>query len=154
MSASSLMFYVAFRSEVQTEPMIKHALSLGKQVIVPITDMKNKRLLLSQIKDLDEDLAPGTWGIREPKPGKVRPVAFSDIDVVVTPGLAFSEQGWRIGYGGGFYDRLLSESQKKAYALSFEMQMLPEIPFIAGQDVRVNCIVTEKRIIMCDTIQA
>jgi len=139
---------------VQTEPMIKQALSLGKQVIVPITDMKNKRLLLSQIKDLDEDLAPGTWGIREPKTGKVRPVAYSDIDVVVTPGLAFSEKGWRIGYGGGFYDRLLSESRKKAYALSFEMQMLPEVPFIAGQDVPVNYIVTEKRVIMCDKMQA
>jgi 5-formyltetrahydrofolate cyclo-ligase len=134
--------------------MIKHALSLDKQVIVPITDMKNKRLLLSQIKDLDEDLAPGTCGILEPKPGKIRPVAYSDIDVVVAPGLAFSEQGWRIGYGGGFYDRLLRESQKKAYALSFEMQMLPEIPYVAGQDVPVNYIITEKRVIRCDKIQA
>ena len=153
MSASSLMFYVSFRSEVRTEPMIRHALSLGKQVIVPITDLKNKRLQLSQIKDFDEDLAPGTWGILEPKPGKIRPVAYSDIDVVVTPGLAFSEQGWRIGYGGGFYDRLLSESRKKAYALSFEMQMLPEIPFIAGQDVPVNYIITEKRVINCKKIK-
>ena len=153
MSASSLMFYVSFRSEVRTEPMIRHALSLGKQVIVPITDLKNKRLQLSQIKDFDEDLAPGTWGILETKPGKIRPVAYSDIDVVVTPGLAFSEQGWRIGYGGGFYDRLLSESRKKAYALSFEMQMLPEIPFIAGQDVPVNYIITEKRVINCKKIK-
>jgi len=153
MSASSLMFYVSFRNEVRTEPMIKHALSLGKQVIVPITDLKNKRLQLSQIKDFDEDLAPGTWGILEPKPGKIRPVAYSDIDVVVTPGLAFSEQGWRIGYGGGFYDRLLSESRKKAYALFFEMQMLPEIPFIAGQDVPVNYIITEKRVINCKKIK-
>jgi 5-formyltetrahydrofolate cyclo-ligase len=153
-SASSLMFYVSFRSEVQTEPMIRHALSLGKQVIVPLTDMQNKRLRLSQIKDFDEDLAPGTWGILEPKPGKIRPIAYSDIDFVVAPGLAFSEQGWRIGYGGGFYDRLLRKSRKKAYALSFEMQMLAEVPFIAEQDVRVNYIVTEKRIIMCDKMQA
>ena len=153
MSASSLMFYVSFRSEVRTEPMIKHALSLGKQVIVPVTDMKNKRLLLSQLKDFDEDLAPGTWGILEPKPEKRRPVEYSNIDVVVAPGLAFSEKGWRIGYGGGFYDRLLSESRKKAYALSFEMQMLPEIPFIAGQDVPVNYIITEKRVINCKKIK-
>ena len=65
-----------------------------------------------------------------------------------------TEDAWRIGYGGGFYDRLLRESKKKACALSFEMQMLPEVPFIAGQDVQVNCIVTEKRVIMCDTIKA
>ena len=154
MSASSLMFYVSFRSEVHTEPMIRHALSLGKQVIVPLTDMKNKRLQLSHLKDFDNDLAHGTWGISEPKPDKIRLVDYRDIDVVVTPGLAFSEQGWRIGYGGGFYDWLLRESKKKACALSFEMQMLTEVPFIAGQDVPVNCIVTEKRIIMCDTIKA
>ena len=149
MSASSLMFYVSFRSEVQTEPMIKHALSLGKQVIVPITDSKNKRLLLSQLKDIDEDLAPGSWGIREPKHGKIRPIDYNDIDVVVAPGLAFSEQGWRIGYGGGYYDQLLRDSRKKAYALSFEMQILPQVPFIAGQDVQVDYIITEKRVIVC-----
>jgi 5-formyltetrahydrofolate cyclo-ligase len=152
MSAASLMFYVSFSSEVQTEPMIRHALSLGKQVIVPLTDMKNKRLQLSYLKDFDNDLAPGTWGISEPKPDKIRPVDYRAIDVVVTPGLAFSEQGFRLGYGGGFYDRLLRESGKKAYALCFEMQMLPEVPCIAGQDVRVNCIVTEKRIIKCDNM--
>ena len=150
MSASSLMFYVSFRSEVRTEPMIRHALSLGKQVIVPITDLKNKRLQLSQIKDFDEDLAPGTWGILEPKPGKIRPVAYSDIDVVVTPGLAFSEQGWRIGYGGGFYDRLLRESKIKAYALAFEIQIISgDIPHNPERDVPVDYIVTEKRVIVC-----
>ena len=150
MSASSLMFYVSFRSEVQTEPMIRHALSLGKQVIVPLTDMKNKRLLLSQLKDFDEDLAPGIWGILEPKPEKIRPVEYSDVDIVVTPGAAFSEKGWRIGYGGGFYDRLLRESQKKAYALSFEMQIISgDIPHNPERDVPVDYIVTEKRVIVC-----
>ena len=110
--------------------------------------------MLSQLEDIEEDLAPGTWGIREPRPGKIRPVAYNDIDIVVAPGLAFSEQGWRIGYGGGFYDRLLRESKKKAFALAFEMQMLTEVPFIAGQDVPVNSIVTEKRTVRCDTIKA
>ena len=150
MSASSLMFYVSFRSEVRTEPMIKHALSLGKQVIVPVTDMKNKRLLLSQLKDFDEDLAPGTWGILEPKPEKRRPVEYSNIDVVVAPGLAFSEKGWRIGYGGGFYDRLLRESKIKAYALAFEIQIISgDIPHNPERDVPVDYIVTEKRVIVC-----
>jgi 5-formyltetrahydrofolate cyclo-ligase len=150
MSASSLMFYVSFRSEVQTEPMIRHALSLGKQVIVPITDMKKKRLLLSQIKDFDEDLAPGTWGILEPKPEKRRTVDYSNVDIVITPGAAFSEQGWRIGYGGGFYDRLLRKSQKRAYALAFEMQILNNVPHTTSRDVPVNYIVTEKRVVHCE----
>jgi len=148
-SSSRIMFYVSFRSEVQTETMIKHALAIGKTVIVPITDLKNKRLVLSRLENYDEDLAPGTWGILEPGPEKVRPVSYADIDSVIAPGAAFSANGNRIGYGGGFYDRLLRESGKKACALSFEMQILSDIPNNPEQDVPVDYIITEKRVIAC-----
>ncbi len=148
-SAPSLMFYVSFRSEVETHVMIKYAIAMGKKVIVPKTEMKNKQLLLSKLENFEEDLSPGTWGILEPKAEKLKPVTYDEIDVVVVPGAAFSEQGWRIGYGGGFYDRLLRESQKRSYALGFEMQVLPDIPHDPQIDVPVNYIVTERRVITC-----
>jgi len=148
-ASSSIMFYVSFRSEVQTETMIKHALAIGKTVIVPITDLKNKRLILSRLENYDEDLAFGTWGILEPRPEKVRPVSYGDIDSVITPGAAFTEDGWRIGYGGGFFDRLLRESKKKAVALAFEMQILDTIPHNPARDVPVNYVITERRVIAC-----
>ncbi|MCX5895923.1 MAG: 5-formyltetrahydrofolate cyclo-ligase [Proteobacteria bacterium] len=152
-SSSCIMFYVSFRSEVQTETMIKHALAIGKTVIVPITDLKNKRLVLSRLENYDEDLAPGTWGILEPRPEKVRPVSYADIDSVIAPGAAFTEDGWRIGYGGGFFDRLLRESKKKAVALAFEMQILDTIPHDPERDVPVNYVITERRVITCASMR-
>jgi 5-formyltetrahydrofolate cyclo-ligase len=149
LSAQSVMFYVSFRSEVETHAMIRQALASGKIVIVPVTDMKNRRLALSRLEDFDNDLAPGTWGILEPKQEKIRPIACHDIDLVITPGAAFTTNGRRIGYGGGFYDQLLRESKKSAVALAFEMQILSDIPFNPAHDVPVNFIITEKRIVSC-----
>jgi 5-formyltetrahydrofolate cyclo-ligase len=153
LAAKSLMFYVSFRSEVETHIMIKYAMAIGMKVIVPKTDTKNKQLILYRLENYEEDLSPGVWGIMEPKAEKLSPVSYDEIDVVIAPGVAFSEQGWRIGYGGGFYDRLLRESQKRSYALGFEMQVLPEIPFDPQRDVPVNYLVTERRVITCDTVR-
>jgi 5-formyltetrahydrofolate cyclo-ligase len=149
LAAKALMFYVSFRSEVETQVMIKYAMAMGMKVIVPKTDIKNKKLILYRLESFDDDLSPGTWGILEPKAEKRTPVSYDAIDVIIAPGVAFSEQGWRIGYGGGFYDRLLRESQKRSYALGFEMQVLSDIPFDPQRDVPVNYIITEKRVICC-----
>ena len=149
LSARTVMFYVSFRSEVETHDMIREALVSGKTVVVPVTDMKNKRLALSRLEDFDRDLEPGIWGIPEPPQEKIRPIAYHDIDLVIAPGAAFSANGNRIGYGGGFYDRLLRESGKKACALAFEMQILSDIPNNPEQDVPVDYILTENRVIIC-----
>jgi 5-formyltetrahydrofolate cyclo-ligase len=149
LAARTVMFYVSFRSEVETHDMIREALASGKTVVVPVTDMKNKRLALSRLKDFDRDLAPGIWGIPEPSQEKIRPIACHDIDLVIAPGAAFSVNGNRIGYGGGFYDQLLRESGKKACALAFEMQILSDIPNNPEQDVPVDYILTENRVIIC-----
>ena len=149
LAARTVMFYVSFRSEVETHDMIRETLASGKTVVVPVTDMKNKRLALSRLEDFDRDLAPGIWGILEPPQDKIRPIAYHDIDLVIAPGAAFAANGNRIGYGGGFYDRLLRESGKKACALAFEMQILSDIPNNPEQDVPVDYILTENRVIIC-----
>ncbi|MCX5903284.1 MAG: 5-formyltetrahydrofolate cyclo-ligase [Proteobacteria bacterium] len=148
-AARSVMFYVSFRSEVETHAMIREALASGKTIFVPVTDMKNKRLALSRLEDFDRDLAPGIWGIPEPPQEKIRPVAYHDIDLVIAPGAAFFANGNRIGYGGGFFDRLLRESKKSAVALAFEMQILNNIPHDPERDVPVDYIITERRVITC-----
>ena len=68
---------------------------------------------------------------------------------MIAPGAVFSANGNRIGYGGGFYDRLLRESGKKACALAFEMQILSDIPNNPEKDVPVDYILTENRVIIC-----
>ena len=106
--AKTIMFYVAFRKEVETEQMIKESLAAKKEVVVPITDQEKKQLYLSQLKDYDRELESGTYGIKEPAADYYRPIKRNKLDLVVVPGVAFDTQGNRLGYGGGYYDRLLA----------------------------------------------
>ena len=152
-----IMFYVSTRSEVRTEVMIKQALRENKRVIVPITQWKEKKLLLSELKDYDRELGPGTFNILEPKKEFSRPVEPEEIDSVIVPGVAFDEERNRLGYGGGFYDNFLSKrgQQKRGQAaflncvsigLAFEAQIAEEVP-VGSEDVKVDFIVTENRLI-------
>lgn len=147
--AEVIMFYVAFRNEVRTEFMIKSALELGKRVIVPITDVENKKLYLSELKDYDDELTEGSYGILEPKEEFIRTVEPSDLDLVVLPGLAFDSSGNRLGYGGGYYDRLLSQIPTvDKMAICFDVQIMDEV-ITNSKDIAVDKIITEKRDIIC-----
>ena len=150
--AGVIHFFVNIRSEVFTGEMIKKALSLGKRVVVPFIDSANRRLLLSEIKDYDKDLMPGYWGILEPKRESFREVSIDDVYLMIMPGLAFDEKGGRVGYGGGYYDRLLSVRNRKMplVAVAFDLQIVGNVP-IHEKDVRVDKIVTESRVIDCST---
>jgi 5-formyltetrahydrofolate cyclo-ligase len=152
-AAQRLALFVSFRSEVLTESIIRAALSLSKVIAVPITDLARKQLSLSRITDYDTDLAPGAWGIPEPKPDRIRPVALDELDLVITPGAVFDRQGRRLGYGGGFYDGLLKSmpSRKPVIALAFALQMVDvdAVPFDPAHDQPVDIIITEDEIIYC-----
>jgi 5-formyltetrahydrofolate cyclo-ligase len=147
-SAKSLMVYVDFNNEVKTERLIKKALEDGKTVSVPITSIKERRLTPSRINDYPDDLAPGVWGIFEPKPDKVRPVDPMELDLVIVPGVSFDCKRNRLGYGAGFYDRFLPRTKAEArfVAVAFDLQITEDV-FPAEHDVPVHFIVTEERII-------
>ncbi len=140
--ARAVMFYASFRSEVKTWDMIRRALKSGKRVFLP--KVKGKGLSLFEIKDFDKDVEPGAWGIPEPNTGIA--ARMDDIDLVIVPGSVFDEKGNRLGYGAGYYDRLLAGYDGMTVGLAFELQIAPEVP--AGpHDVPVKKIVTEKRVI-------
>ena len=145
--AISIFTYVSFRSEVETHGMINSFLAQGKVVSVPFTDMNKKTIIPSIIKSVKNDLVPGTFGISEPVAEKLCPMLVDDIDIVIMPGAAFNIKGCRIGYGGGFYDRFLQKRSISSYALAFDFQIVDEVPFSPEYDVKVDYIVTEKRII-------
>jgi 5-formyltetrahydrofolate cyclo-ligase len=150
-AARAILYFVSFRSEVSTEGMIRALLARGTVVVVPLADLKSKRLHLYRLEDFDRDLSPGTWGIPEPSPRRSKPFHLKEVDLVVTPGVAFDESGARVGYGGGFYDRLLEEwgGRGPSVALAFELQVLHSVPFDGERDIPVDIIVTEKRTIRC-----
>jgi 5-formyltetrahydrofolate cyclo-ligase len=145
--AKNIFTYVSFRSEVNTHGMLDSFLDQGKAVSVPFTDMNKKMIIPFIIKSVKNDLVPGTFGISEPVAEKLCPMLDGDIDIVIMPGAAFSDKGCRIGYGGGFYDRFLQKKSIPSYALAFDFQIIDEVPFSPEYDVKVDYIVTEKRII-------
>jgi 5-formyltetrahydrofolate cyclo-ligase len=139
------MFFVSFGSEIDTIPMIERALALGKRVAAPRADPVSRTLTPCELPSPSEDLVPGAHGIREPKP-HCPPVDPAELDLVVVPGVAWSEDGYRIGYGGGYYDRFLERCVRAArVGLGFEMQVMPEVPH--GQaDLPVDILVTDARV--------
>lgn len=141
-ASSRIMFFASFRSEVDTLPMIQRALAEGKRVVLP--KVQGEGLALFEIRDFETDVSPGTWGI--PEPCEKRPVMLDAVDLVLVPGLAFDEYGNRLGYGAGFYDKLLAVCSKTTVALAFEVQMISAVP-AALHDIPVKKIVTEKRVI-------
>jgi 5-formyltetrahydrofolate cyclo-ligase len=142
LSAQSVMFFASFRSEVETGPMIQRALRLGKRVVLP--KVQGNDLALYEIHDFGRDVEPGSWGIPEPK--TIIPVALADIDIMIIPGAAFDREGNRLGYGAGYYDKLLPAFGKATVALAFEAQIVDEVP-VEKHDVPVWKIITEKRVI-------
>jgi 5-formyltetrahydrofolate cyclo-ligase len=140
--ASTVMFFASFRSEVETGPMIRRALAFGKRIILP--KVQGAELALFEIRDLDKDVSPGAWGI--PEPHGTRPVRLDEIDLILVPGAAFDCRGNRLGYGAGFYDKLLATFRKMTVALAFEAQVVPQVPADL-HDILIRKIITERRVI-------
>ena len=145
--AGIIFFFASFRTEVDTAELIKISLSMGKQVVLPRVNPDRNDLLLFEVKDFG-DLTPGYMGIPEPSEG-ARQVSINDVDLVVIPGAGYDASGNRIGYGGGYYDRLLSGLQRDipVIAPAYEEQILDSVPS-EPHDIRVNLIVTDRRIII------
>jgi 5-formyltetrahydrofolate cyclo-ligase len=151
--ARTIAFYVAKKSnnEVETEEMIRESLAVGKRVLVPVVDKASGKILFHELQDYDSELSPGAYGIPEPKPACRRIVRASESEVVIVPGLAFDLQGHRLGYGGGYYDRLLRELTSRRpsplfIGLAYEFQVVDRLPR-THRDVPVDILVTEKRVL-------
>ena len=142
--AKKVMFYVSFNNEVNTYSMIKRALKIGKQVYVPITDFKNRKLSISRIRVFPDDLERSKYGILEPKKGKREIFKGNKIDIIIVPGVGFDCEGNRLGYGGGFYDRLLQRVKTVKVGIAFDFQVLRSIP-INKNDQKLDIIITEKK---------
>ena len=145
-SARRIMLFLAFGSEVDTWLFLDQAVSLGKEVVAPVCVPASKDLALYPISSRDE-ARPGHWGILEPKQvGEA--VSPSTLDVVIVPGVAFDLQGNRVGYGGGYYDRFLSQVGKAwKIGVCFDLQLLAKVPWEA-HDVSIDALVTETKTIV------
>lgn len=145
--ARTVLFYASFGTEVDTISMIDESLKMGKKIVVPKVDNETRKLKLYEIKDLRE-LSPGFMGIPEPSLSDERIRQIKDVDLAIIPGTAFDYSGNRLGYGAGYYDILLSGTEKKIplVALAYEEQLIDSIP-LETHDVKIDIIITDKQVI-------
>lgn len=141
-SAQTVMLFLNFREEVETTAMAEETLARKKKLVLPRC-APHGIILPIEVRDLTQDIEPGTYGIREPKLslGVVEP---SEIDLIVVPGSGFDRQGNRLGYGGGFYDRFfeLLNPLTPRIALGFECQVIPQVP-VGKHDALMTMLITE-----------
>ena len=150
-NSRTISTYLHIGSEVRTNSVVEWAIQNSKRVIVPVTDRTSKRLIFSELKDPERELEKGNYGIPEPKPEFRRPVPLEKADVILVPGVAWDMEGYRIGYGAGYYDRSINSLHRHIVklGLAYEFQILSKIPR-SSFDRRVNKMVTEERSIDTD----
>lgn len=126
--ARSVMIYLSTPGEVDTTEIALAAWQHSKVVLAPQVSWEHKHMVPLEIRGLDSGLTVGRNNIREPAGGT--PWPLEDIDLVVVPALAFDRRGFRLGRGGGFYDRFLAQPTLRAVAcgLAFSEQVVDAVP--------------------------
>lgn len=142
-AARTVLLTLPFGSEWDTRPIALAALAAGKTVVLPRVDAARRRLDLGVVRDLDTDVIAGYRGIPEPRP-ETEQMTPAELDWVLVPGLAFDLAGGRLGYGGGYYDRLLAELHPNVPRVAglFALQVVTAVP-TGSLDRPVDCLVTE-----------
>ena len=142
--ATTILFFLPIKNEPNTLPLLKSVLKQKKRVLIPV--VKKQTLILSQLNSLEE-VWPQKYNILEPKTAFLRPTSPELVDLSLLPGLAFDLQGYRLGYGGGYFDRLLPQlrPQTLKIGLAYDFQVITKLPR-EKHDQPVNLIITETNI--------
>ena len=146
-SAQTIMTYLSFFGEADTFGLARAALEMGKRLVVPKVLSKSKTLLACEIRDLESGLVKNRYGILEPDEEHTCPFEPGKIDFHVIPGMAFDRRGYRLGHGGGYYDRFLHHIPQPSFfaGIGYHFQILDTLPHDPW-DVPVHCLVTEKEV--------
>src|SRR5450759_4204752 len=149
--ASTILGYMNFGAEFASELWIQQVLADGKKLALPRVNRHTNQLDLYWVDDLENQLAAGLWGIREPIVERCERLStLNEVEFALLPGVAFTRDGARLGYGSGFYDKLLAHMthQPALAAAAFALQIVEQIPQEAT-DVKVGWIITEQETIAC-----
>ncbi len=137
--------FMPMKSEINPLPLLRRLADLGAALALPAVPGRGKPLIMRAWR-WGEPLNSGVWGIREPKPE----AAEVDPDVLLVPLLLFDRKGYRLGYGGGYYDRTIAGLRARktvvAVGIAFSAQEVSSVP-ITPRDSRLDLVLTEREVI-------
>lgn len=142
--ARCVMAYASFGSEFETGDFIADVLAQDKRLVLPRIERGSRMLHLHAVHDPAQQLAPGVWGIPQPRADLCPLVPTSQLDFVLVPGVAFTRRCERLGYGGGYYDGFIRSLARRPplVVAAFSLQILPALP-VSERDQCVDYVVTE-----------
>ena len=141
--ANTVLTYLSMRSEVETDGLLDYLLTQNKIALAPVMDRKWCTLTPYRIIDAKKDLLLHPYGMYQPNRETCSPFPVDQIDLIFVPGAAFDPQGYRIGYGAGFYDRFLPRCPQAVWiGLAYDVQIVADtLP--QTWDVSLHRILTE-----------
>jgi 5-formyltetrahydrofolate cyclo-ligase len=148
LQAWKVALYLSMTHEIPTRYIVRSIWDAGREIVVPYWSTTQEIYQLTLMRP-STTLITGKMGIREPQ--ERIPVSPVEVDTFILPGLAFDLQGGRLGYGAGIYDTILTQARKSApkIAICYDWQVLDEPLPLEPHDVRMDWLVTEKRVINC-----
>ncbi|CAI9388699.1 5-formyltetrahydrofolate cyclo-ligase [Niallia sp. Sow4_A1] len=144
-SASHIGITISKFPEVDTYQIIRMCWQLGKEVSVPKCIPETRQMLFRKLESFNQ-LESVYSNLFEPIMEKTERTNPEEIDLLLVPGLAFSRNGYRIGFGGGYYDRFLESYKGETISLAFSMQVKERIP-LQKHDLAVQKIITNEGIL-------
>lgn len=143
-NARCILSYVSFDTEAGTLKILERVLADGKVLYVPKCVPNTNQMVFYRITAL-RDLSRGAYGILEPK----ETAAYQDEAnaLCLVPGLAFSADGARLGYGKGYYDTFFARHLILKLGLCYDFQLVPQVP-TQPHDVRMDGILTDRRLVL------
>lgn len=145
--ASTVFLYTDKTGEIPTENIIRQSLEFEKSVVLPVYTGPKNSIPLYRINEFPSDLVENDTGVLEPAPGKCKRIKPEEIDVALIPGLVFDDKGGRIGFGDGFYKKLVTQLPEtcRKISLAFEEQIVDQVNMDSRKH-SVDIIITDKRI--------
>jgi len=149
-AARIVMLYLTAPHEMDTAPLALKCWQSGKTVVVPKVSWDQRRMLPVEISSLQTRMTTTGPGVREPVGGQ--PIPVNLLDLVIVPGMGFTNTGHRIGRGMGFYDRFLAQPDfiGVSCGLGFEEQVVPQLP-VLDHDMPLSMLCTDRGIRRCAT---
>ncbi|MCD8502237.1 MAG: 5-formyltetrahydrofolate cyclo-ligase [Bacillaceae bacterium] len=144
-TANTIGVTVSTATEINTRPIIERAWKEGKTIAVPKCIPSTKGMDFRKLSSY-EQLEVSYYSLLEPNPTTTEKVEKHELDLVIVPGTVFDTSGFRIGFGGGYYDRFLSTYNGVTISIAYDIQVISQVPN-EDHDLAVDLIITENKVL-------